>query len=132
MSITLTPSAGAATTLCHGPGRALGNAMGPDRLTYRCSPGIRERRYVEDTGPRNEATGMDVVTGSFSVVLRCSSNSAAATAASAIIKDTPRVGTLTDGTITLYDCAINDITAIARGRAVFASYAFAGALFSGS
>lgn len=134
MPITITPSGGSAVTLCHGPGRTLGQAMGPAGLTWRCAPGIRERRYIEDSGPRNEATGMDIVTGAFSVVIRCASKAAADTAASAIIKDTPRVGTLTDGTVTLYDCAITDLSATARGRAVHASYAFSGALhaYSGS
>ena len=134
MSITLTPSVGSAVTLCHGPGRTLGQAMGPAGLAWRCTPGTRERRYVEDTGPRNEATGMDIASGSFSVVIRCASKAAADTAASAIIKDTPRVGTLTDGTVTLYDCAITDLSATVRGRAVYASYAFSGALaaYSGS
>lgn len=132
MPITLTPSGGAAVTLCHGPGRTLGQAMGPSGLSWRCTPGIRERRYIGDTGPRNEATGLDTATGSFSVVIRCASKAAADTAASAVIKNTPRVGTLTDGTNTLYDCAITDLSATARGRAVYATYAFSGALYSGS
>ena len=128
MPITITPSGGSAVTLCHGPARAADNAVGPDGLVWRCSPGIQERRYVEDTGPRNEATGMDIASGSFSVTIVCSDKAAALTAASSILKTTPRVGTLSDGTISLYDCAITEIVAAVKGRSVRASYAFSGAL----
>ena len=128
MPITLTPKNGPAATLCHGPARADGQAAGPDGLAWRCAPGIQERRYIGDDGPRNEPTGMDAAAGSFSVTIVCASREAAAAKASDIIKNTPRVGTLTDGTVTLHDCALTEITAAVKGRAVRATYAFSGAL----
>ncbi len=129
MPITITPTGGgAAVTLCHGTGRALGQAMGPSGLSYLLTPGLRERRYVEGTGVRREWTGNDDVSGSFSVAYRFATPALAAACVSSIISSTPRVGTLTDGTITLYDCALTQVAPAARGRSVRVAYAFAGAL----
>lgn len=128
MTITITPPGGTATTLCHGDTRTLGQAAGPDALQYRRAPGLRERRYISDTGPRYEHTGIDSITGSFNVTIICDSASAAATLASSIISSTPAIGTYTDGNITLYDCAIQSATTQQTGRAIRASYTFTGSL----
>jgi hypothetical protein len=126
MTITITPAGGSATTLCHGSARAEGNAVGPSGFAVRCAPGLIRRAYVEDTGVRYERGGNDEVTGSFSVAIRCASLAAAATKVSDIIASTPRAGQMALGSLTLYNAGLVDISAQQRGRAVFATYSFAG------
>lgn len=128
MTITLTPPAGAAVTLCAGPTRTAGSPCGPDGYALRRVPGLLRREYVEDTGIRIEHIGNDEVSGSFSVTYVCASRAAAATALSGVIKDTPAAGTLTDGTVTVYNAGLTDISGRQSGRSFRVTYSFTGSL----
>lgn len=129
MTITLTIG-GTAATLCHGPARSTaGNAVGPEGLSLRRSPGILQRTYIGDADARNEHPGGDTVNGSFSVTRIYSSRDAADAGAAGLCAAAVGPGTLAFGSyLTLYSAVLTDIGITQRGRSVRATYAFTGAL----